>query len=92
MKIKVGGTMATNDDMTIDEVYKYLSKMRPKYIKANRTQKGQLLDEMVAITGRNRDYLSHILKKPLKRRPRRQQRTCTYQGDFDSAMDHLREL
>jgi hypothetical protein len=74
MKIKVGGTMATNDEMTIDEVYKYLNKMRPIYIKATRTQKGQLLDEMVAVTGRNRDYISHILKKPLKRQPRQRQR------------------
>ena len=78
--------MATNDDMTLDEVYKYLNKMRPIYIKANRTQKGQLLDEMVAITGRNRDYLSHILKKPLKRRPRQRQRTRTYQADFDRTL------
>ena len=83
--------MAINDDMTIDEVYKYLNKMRPMYIKANRTQKGQMLDEMVAITGRNRDYLSHILKKPLKRRPRQRQRTRTYQADFDRTLKIIYE-
>lgn len=41
--------MTTDDNVTIDEVVKTLCKMRPRYEKASRTQKGQLLDEMEAI-------------------------------------------
>ena len=40
--------MTTDDNVTIDEVVKTLCKMRPRYEKANRTHKGQLLDEMEA--------------------------------------------
>jgi len=31
--------MTTDDKMTIDQVYKYLRKMRPTYEKADQTQK-----------------------------------------------------
>ena len=34
-----GEMMATEDEMTIDEVYKYLRKMRSRYEKANRAEK-----------------------------------------------------
>ena len=78
--------MTTNNEMTIDEVYKYLRKIQALYGKANRKQKGRYLDEMVAITGRNRDYLIHILKGPLKRRRRQRQRTRTYKTDFDRVL------
>jgi hypothetical protein len=83
MKIKVRRTMTTNDDMTIDEMYKYLRKIQPLYQKADRKRKGHYLDEMESVTGRNRDYLIHILKGPLKRRKRQRQRTRTYKADFD---------
>ena len=78
--------MTTNDEMTIDEVYKYLRKIQALYAKADRKQKGRYLDEMVVITGRNRDYLIHILKGRLKRRHRQRQRTRTYKADFDRAL------
>jgi hypothetical protein len=83
--------MTTNEAMTIDEVYKYLRKIQPLYEKADRKQKGQYLDEMVAITGRNRDYLTHILKGPLKRQQRQRQRTRTYQADFDRVLRSIYE-
>ena len=41
---------------------------------------------MVIITDRNRDYLIHLLKEPLKRRPRQRQRTRTYKADFDRSL------
>ena len=59
--------MTTNDEMMIDEVYKYLRKIQSLYKKADRKQKSQYLDEMECVTGWNRDYLIHILKGPLKR-------------------------
>ena len=78
--------MTTNDEMTIDEVYKYLRKIQSLYEKADRQQKSQYLDEMECVTGRNRDYLIHILKGPLKRRKRQRQRTRTYKADFDRVL------
>ena len=78
--------MTTNDEMTIDEVYKYLRKIRPIYEKANRKEKSQLLNEMETITGRHRKYIGTLLKGPLKRRPRQRHRTRTYKADFDQVL------
>ena len=41
--------MTTDDNVTRDEVVKTLCKVRTRYEKANRTQTGQLLDEIEAI-------------------------------------------
>ncbi len=60
--------MTTNDEMTIDEVYKYQHKIQSLYEKADKKQRGQYLNEMAAITGRNRDYLIHLLKGSLIKR------------------------
>jgi hypothetical protein len=78
--------MTTNDEMTIDEVYKYLRKMQPMYEKASRNEKTRLLDDMVTITGRHRKYIITLLKGSLKRRQRRRQRTRTYRADFDRVL------
>ena len=75
--------MSTTDEMTIDEIYKYLRKMRPVYTKASKKEKGKLLDEMETITGRHRKYICSLLKGRLKRGPRKRQRARTYQADFD---------
>jgi hypothetical protein len=56
--------MTTDDKMTIDEVYKYLRKMRPAYEKANQTQKGRMLDDMERVTGRHRKSLIRLLRGP----------------------------
>lgn len=75
--------MSTAEQMTIDEIYKYLRKMRPLYQKASKKEKSKLLDEMETITGRHRKYICTLLQGRLKRRPRKRQRTRTYQADFD---------
>ena len=38
--------MTAEEHMTIDEVYKYLRRMKARYQQADRKQKGVLLDEM----------------------------------------------
>jgi hypothetical protein len=83
--------MTTDDKMKIDEVYKYLRKMRPGYEKGNQTQKGRMLDDMERVTGRHRNSLIRLLGGPLERRPRRRQRGCTYQADFDAALRTIYE-
>jgi len=54
--------MTTEDKMTIDERWKYLRAMKKRYIKAGRTEKGQLLDEMEAVTGMHRRALIRRMK------------------------------
>jgi hypothetical protein len=44
------GTMSIEAEMTIDERRKYLRKMQKRYWPAGRRERGQLLDEMTAIT------------------------------------------
>ena len=51
------GTMSTDDKMTIDERWKYLRRMRKRYLKADRTGRSQLLSEMEAVTGQHRKSL-----------------------------------
>jgi hypothetical protein len=43
--------MTTNDEMTTDEIYKYLRKIQPLCAKTDRKQKRQYLDEMESVTG-----------------------------------------
>jgi hypothetical protein len=46
MIILPGETMSIDDEMTIDERRKYLRKRQKQYAKADRIEKGKLLDEM----------------------------------------------
>ena len=50
--------MSNEEQMTIEERYKYLRKMQKRYRKAKRAEKGRLLDEMMAVTGLHRKSLS----------------------------------
>jgi len=66
------------ENMTIDERRKYLRKMKSRYVRANRKERGQLLDEMEAITGMHRKSLTRLLNSSLERQPRVRQRGRTY--------------
>jgi len=50
--------MSTEDKMTIDERRKYLHAMRKRYVEASRKERGQLLDEMQAVTEMHRKALT----------------------------------
>lgn len=88
--------MATNEDMTINERYKYLRKMQKRYGKADRKSQGRLLDEMEEVTGLHRKSLIRLLAGKLERRGRGKQRGRRYGPDVDDAlrvisesMDHI---
>jgi hypothetical protein len=49
--------MSIEDKMTIDERRKYLRKMKESYRRANRKERGQLLDEMETVTELHRKSL-----------------------------------
>lgn len=71
--------MVAGDEMTIDERRKYLKKMQPRYLAADRPGRGALLTEMEAVTGLHRKSLTRLLAAPsLARQPRSRQRGRTY--------------
>lgn len=70
--------MTTEEQMTIDERYKYLRKMQTRYRKATRTEKSALLDEMEQVTDLHRKSLTRLMNDTIQRTPRRKQRGCTY--------------
>jgi hypothetical protein len=78
--------MTTEDSMTIDERYKYLRKMKTRYLKAGRRERGRLLDEMGKVTGLHRKSLIRLLKSSLTRQPRVRQRSKTYKEDVTAVL------
>lgn len=83
--------MATEEQMTLDEVYKYLRLMKPRYLAADRVGKSALLDEMEAVTGRHRKSLIRRLGGTLQRRPRSRERERSYKADVDLALRRIWE-
>jgi len=78
--------MSIDDKMTIDEERKYLRKMQKRYAKADHKQRGQLLDEMEAVTGKHRKSLVRLVNSPLKRKKRCRKRGETYGPGVDDAL------
>ncbi|MBN1875462.1 MAG: hypothetical protein JXA33_14625, partial [Anaerolineae bacterium] len=72
--------------MTIEEVYKYLRLMKGRYERADRKTKGELLNEMEQVTGRQRKSLIRLLRGNLHRQPRQRERGRTYKADVDDAL------
>jgi hypothetical protein len=78
--------MSNAEKMTIDERRKYLRLVKPRYRKAGRKEKGQLLEEMEAITGLNRKTLTRLMNRSLARKPRSREREKTYGPAVDDAL------
>ena len=78
--------MSNQEKMTVDEKRKYLRIVKPRYKQAGRNEKGQLLDEMEAVTGLDRKTLIRLMKGSLKRKPRSRQRDKTYGPAVDDAL------
>ena len=72
------GTVSTEENMTVDERRKYLKRMKPRYERAGRKERGRLLDEMEAFTGMHRKSIMRLLNGTLERKPRRRERGKTY--------------
>jgi len=83
--------MSNEDKMTIDERRKYLRTMRKRYVKAGRKERGQLLDEMQAVTGMHRKALVRLMNGPLVRKPRVKQRGNRYGPEVDDALRVIAE-
>jgi hypothetical protein len=83
--------MSIEDRMTIDERRKYLRKMQERYLQADRKERGQLLDEMEAVTELHRKSLIRLMKSSLVRQPRCRQRSRTYGPEVDDALRVIAE-
>lgn len=78
--------MTAEEKMTVDERRKYLRTMKKRYVKAGRKKRGQLLDEMEAVTGMHRKSLLRLMNGSLERKPRCRQRGSTYGPQVDDAL------
>ena len=70
-----------------------IEAIRPRYLKANKTGKAQILDEFIATTGYHRKYAIRVLKhgpkpKGLKKPGRRK----IYQGEVVNALEQVWEI
>jgi hypothetical protein len=83
--------MSTDDKMSIDERRKYLGRMKKRYAQATRKERGQLLDEMEAVTDLHRKSLIRLMNGSLERKPRRKQRGCAYKSEVDDALRVIAE-
>ncbi len=85
------GTVATREQMTIDERYKYLRLMNKRYWAADKKGRSQLLTEMEEVTGYHRKSLNRLIRGRLKRKRRRRQRGRTYGPEVDDAIRVISE-
>ena len=70
--------------MTITERRTYLARVYPRYLQADRLERGRLLDEMELVTGLHRKSLLRLLNAPsLARQPRSWQRKRSYGAKVD---------
>src|SRR5438876_10883422 len=71
--------MPTQDEMTIDERRKYVKLMEPRYRKAKRIERSQLLSEMEQVSKLHRKHLIRLLNgQSLDRKKRSTPRSRTY--------------
>ena len=78
--------MSEQDPMTVAERRKYIHKVWGRYIKAERSQKTRLLDEMCKVTGMHRKSILRIINGKLSRTKRTKQRGKVYGVEVDDAI------
>lgn len=71
--------MPTEDEMTVTERRKYLKRMKPLYVKAERSEQSRMLSEMEQVTGLHRKSLLRLLHaRSLERKKREKGRGRRY--------------
>lgn len=83
--------MANEEKMTLNERRKYLRMQQKRYYLANRKERSQLLDEMVAVTSLHRKTLIRLIGSDLKRKLRHKQRGRVYGSDVEDALRVIQE-
>lgn len=73
--------------------HELVEAVRPRYLKAKRTQKAQILNEFVAATGYHRKYAIRLLKHGTEPKGHKKTgRRKTYQGEVVSALEQVWEI
>ena len=83
--------MSDDEQMSIDERYKYLRKMQQRYRKAEREERGKLLDEMEVVTGLHRKSLVRLMGQEIKREARQEQRGKSYRSEMKAVVKIVAE-
>jgi hypothetical protein len=78
--------MAADDAMTIDERLKYLRRVQIRYVRAERKERGVLLDEIEAVTGLHRKSVVRLLSGSLTRKRQQTRRGRIYGAAVDDAI------
>jgi hypothetical protein len=67
-----------------------LKAVRPRRRQANRTEKRQMLDELVAVTRYHRSYAIQVLNHPPRRKKRKKRTSQTkYQGPLPAVLEQI---
>ena len=70
-----------------------IESIRPRYLKANRATKTQILDEFIATTGYHRKYALRVLKHgPKPKGLKKQGRQKVYQGEVVQVLEQIWEI
>jgi hypothetical protein len=83
--------MPTQERMDIEERLKYLRIERPHYEKANRKERGRLLDAMERVTGLDRKTIIRRMNGTIVRKTRTQQRGRVYGPEMEAALGIIAE-
>src|SRR6266567_4699620 len=79
--------MPTEDEMTLDERRKYLKRMKPRYLKAKRKERSQLLSEMEQVSGMHRKSSTRLLHaQSLERTKRKTVRERSYGAEVEEVI------
>jgi hypothetical protein len=78
--------MPREDEMTLNERRKYLKRMKPRYVKASRKERGYLLSEMEQVTGMHRKSVTRLLHTSLERKKREKPRERSYGGEVEEVI------
>lgn len=63
-----------------------IEELWPRYLRASRSEKQQIQDELVAVTGYHRNYAIQVLNRPPRRKKRKRRTGRTkYQGPVRAA-------
>jgi hypothetical protein len=75
------------DEMTLNERRKYLKRVWPRYLQADRKGKGALLTEMEQVTGMHRKSIIRLMTSPtLSRKKRTTKRAPTYGKEVEGVV------
>jgi hypothetical protein len=82
--------------MSLMSKHELLEAIRPRYLKANKTEKQTILDEFTAATGYHRKHAIRMLKNKvqLQNRPKRKTKTykIIYHGEVVQALEQIWEI